>query len=123
MPCLAREGHVVTGFSDGTGTADIQLMPGALDEASPYLEKQPDTSARFDRVVDLIRGFESPYGLELLSTAHWVAEHEGAATAERAIELIQARSPRKKGLFTGEHISGAWARLSDQGWIEAEDAA
>ena len=39
MPLSTMEGHFVTGFGDGTGSGDIQLMPGAVDEASPFLER------------------------------------------------------------------------------------
>lgn len=118
---LAMEGHFVTGFGDGTGDGDIQLMPGAVDEASPFLDTHPETAARFERVVDLIRGFESPYGLELLSTAHWVAEHDGADNPQRAIELVRAWSPRKSELFTAEHITAAWNRLDKNGWLPGSD--
>jgi O-acetyl-ADP-ribose deacetylase (regulator of RNase III) len=116
---LAMEGHFVTGFGDGTGSRDIQLMPGAVDEARPFLAEYPDTSARLDRVIDLIRGFESPYGLELLATAHWVSTREGAPDDARTVDLVQAWSPRKKGLFNASHVTAARHRLDDKGWIEA----
>ncbi len=115
---IGMEGHFVTGFGDGTGTSAIQLMPGAIDEAELFLADHPETSDRFDHVVELIRGFESPYGLELLSTTHWVATREDTTKPDRAIELVQAWSPRKKGLFTADHIIAAWNRLREDGWIE-----
>ncbi|MDD9998304.1 MAG: hypothetical protein OXQ89_11225 [Rhodospirillaceae bacterium] len=33
---------------------------------------------RFDRVADLVEGFETAYGLKLLSTVHWVYNVDGA---------------------------------------------
>ena len=30
------------------------------------------SQARFDRVSNLIEGFETPYGMELISSVHWV---------------------------------------------------
>jgi O-acetyl-ADP-ribose deacetylase (regulator of RNase III) len=114
---LGMEGYFVTGFGDGTGNRDIQLMPGAVEEAAPFLKDHPDTAARFDRVADLIRGFESPYGLELLTTTHWVATREAAERAERAVELVRAWSARKGNLFTEDHIIAAWEQLETQGWL------
>ena len=114
---IAMEGHFVEGFGDGTGSRDIRLLSEAVDEASRFLEDHPETLARFDRVADLIRGFETPYGLELLSTTHWVAKREGAATLDRAVELVRAWSARKGNLFNSEHIKVAWKQLDAQGWL------
>jgi hypothetical protein len=114
---LGMEGHFVTGFGDGTGSREIQLMPGAVAEAQPFLDDHPDTAERFDRVADLIRGFESPYGLELLATTQWVATREEADRAELAVELVRDWSARKGNLFTQDHIVAAWEQLNAKGWL------
>lgn len=116
---IAMEGHFVAGFGDGTEGRDIRLLREAVDEASAFLADHPDTLTRFDRVAALITGFETPYGLELLSTTHWVAKHEGAATPEGAVELVRAWSARKSDLFKPEHIRAAWKQLEAQGWLPA----
>lgn len=67
------EGHQLIGFGDGTGPGDVRLLPGALEEATVFLADRPDTRDRYERVEKLIDGFETPYGLELLATTHWVA--------------------------------------------------
>jgi hypothetical protein len=36
------------------------------------LANDADTRARFARVARLIEGFETPFGMELLATVHWV---------------------------------------------------
>jgi O-acetyl-ADP-ribose deacetylase (regulator of RNase III) len=115
---IGMEGHFVTGFGDGTGGSDIQLLPEAVPEAAPFLDRHPATLRRFDRVAELIRGFETPYGLELLSTTHWVATREGADDdPERAVELVRAWSARKGHLFTPDHIMAAWHQLTEKGWL------
>ena len=43
----------------------LELVPGAVSDAKAFLEKHPDTRARFDRVARLVAGFESSFGLEL----------------------------------------------------------
>ncbi len=65
----------------------------------------------------LIDGFETPYGLELLATTHWVAVHEQAGDAAAAAELVRDWSQRKGHLFTDGHVAVAWQRLDEGGWL------
>jgi hypothetical protein len=67
----------------------------------------------------LIDAFETPYGLELLATTHWVATREGASDPEAATGLVRAWSDRKERLFTSNHVTKAWERLDDGGWLSA----
>ena len=34
----------------------------------------------FDKVSELVEGFESPFGMELLATVHWVVTKENATS-------------------------------------------
>jgi hypothetical protein len=71
----------------------------------------------------LIEGFETPYGMELLATVHWVATKGGpkhrqlAAGPEAAVVQIHAWNPRKKRVFKENHVFKAWSRLEIQGWF------
>ena len=62
------EGHFITGFGDGEDAPKkpIELKTGAIVEALLLLEEHPETLRRFQAVSDLISGFETPYGMELL---------------------------------------------------------
>jgi O-acetyl-ADP-ribose deacetylase (regulator of RNase III) len=111
------EGHYVTGFGDGTGPGDVRPLPGAVEEAEAFLADHPETRERYERVVELIDGFETPYGLELLATTHWVATHEDAGAPSAAAERVRAWSQRKQHLFTDEHVAVAWERLEEGGWL------
>ena len=113
---LRMEGHFVQGFGDGTGPGTVRVLPGVDEEAQTFLVEHPETFARYDRIAALIDGFETPYGLELLATTHWVATREAADTPERAAGLVRAWSDRKGHLFTDDHVAIAWERLEDQGW-------
>jgi len=112
------EGHFVTGYGDAEDAPDrrIELKPEAARQAEEFLQAHPATQERFDRVVDLINGFETPYGMELLSTLHWVAIHEGASEPDEAIAKTYAWNDRKR-MFRPAHIHKAWDVLHRKGWL------
>jgi O-acetyl-ADP-ribose deacetylase (regulator of RNase III) len=112
------EGHFISGFGDAADDPEkqIELKSGASDKAKVFLQDHPQTHARFDRVADLIEGFETPYGMELLSTVHWVARKEDAFTVENAVEKVYAWNERKR-MFSTEHVRLAWDVLSQKGWL------
>ncbi len=119
------DGHFITGFGAGENKPDtpIQLEPEAAAEAEHYLKEHDDTRARFDRVSELIEGFETPFGMELLATVHWVATREDAEAArksEAAANAVRAWSTRKAELMRPEQVAAAWRRLTDLGWIKHE---
>ena len=70
-----------------------------------------ETLARSRRVASLIKKFESPFGMELLGTVHWVKKHEGARTFDEASQRVAAWSPRKRSAMKPGHIRAAWERL------------
>ena len=112
------EGHMVSGYADGGDRPDkeLSLVPGAITDATAFLAHHPDTRARFDRVADLVEGFETPFGLELLSTVHWVVAHEGADSAEKAVSRTYAWADRKRR-FSPHQLQLALEMLADKGWI------
>jgi hypothetical protein len=77
-----------------------------------------DTRTRFDRVARLVEGFESPFGLELLATVHWVATREGAASEEDVVARTYAWAARKQR-FTRRQIALARQVLTERGWLDA----
>jgi O-acetyl-ADP-ribose deacetylase (regulator of RNase III) len=111
------ESHYLTGFGDGTGPGDVRLLPGAIEEAETFLSDHPVPFEHYERVAELIDGFETPYGLELLATTHWVAVHEQAGDPTAAAELVREWSQRKGRLFTDKHVAVAWERLQEGGWL------
>ena len=121
----ALEGHHLRGFGDGSNPVahaePIDVLSGAIEEASSVLAENPDIASRMNRVLELVEGYESPFGLELLATVHWVATHIEWAPdegSEKVVERVQAWSPRKRRLFAPEHITAARERLRQQGWLD-----
>ena len=117
---IQTENHLTRGFGEGKDapSTPIELLPGAVDAANAFLSSKQDTIERLNRVAQLIEGFEDPYGMELLSSAHWVMTHESAACGDvqAAINAVQNWSPRKRKLLKPEHLRKAWERLKEQNW-------
>ena len=112
------EGHLVSGYADGGDIPNkqISLVPGAQEEASNYLAEHGDTHERIARVSELVDGFESPVGMELLATVHWLIRHEGVSNAEEALVKTHMWNDRKKR-FTARQIRLAFKRLEECGWV------
>jgi len=120
----SMEGHFITGFGDGSDpvlTADpIEVLPEALAEADAEVERAPETAVRIRRVLDLTEGFASPYGLELLSTVHWVAtqiDPKAAHDPVFATSQVVEWNDRKARLFTLDHVAAASNHLVAKGWL------
>lgn len=117
----AMEGHYLAGFGDGSTPVQqaepLRLLPGAEVSAAAALEGQRATAEHLGRVLDLIEGFETPYGLELLATVHWVVEqHVPNADVAEVIAAVRAWSRRKGRMFSPDHIERALAVLGERGW-------
>lgn len=112
------EGHLVSGYHDGGDAPDkqLELVPGAVREAKLFLVADDESRSRFDRVGKLIEGFETPFGLELLATVHWVAKRENAISAADAVSRVYEWNDRKKQ-FSPRQISIAFDRLKRENWI------
>lgn len=68
------EGHFIHGFNIDRPkpTQEISLINNATEAANAMLENDIEALERLKTVENLIEGFQSPYGLELLATVHWV---------------------------------------------------
>lgn len=67
-------------------------------------------------IADLVGDFETPFGLELLSTVHWVMSRDGASSSEEIVRAVYAWGERKKQ-FTPRQIVLASTVLAQKGWL------
>jgi len=114
------EGHLIRGYGNSQKPdAEIELLPGAVEVADEFLPGKDSSRNRLDRVSDLIEGFETPYGMELLSSVHWLVVHDQPPVnrEDAAIDRIHEWSPRKFRMFKPNHIRVAWQRLKEHGWL------
>lgn len=112
------EGHFVSGYADGGDAPEkeLRLVPGAVDDAAEFLKQHPDTLERFSKVADLVEGFESPFGLELLASVHWVIEQEKIQDLDSVVQKIHSWNERKKQ-FTPRQIDLAIKTLKEKNWF------
>jgi hypothetical protein len=115
------EGHYVRGFGDGKNNPEtpLELMGNAATEAEAFLASQAASQARLDEVASLIEGYETPFGMELLFSVHWVATHDmqAAGSADETVRAIHAWNERKATTMKPEQIRTAWSHLKEHGWL------
>ncbi|MCG8557321.1 MAG: macro domain-containing protein [Proteobacteria bacterium] len=114
----AVEGYMLSGYMAGGDAPDkpIELVPGAVEDARRFLAAHPKTLERFERVTKLVEGFETPFGLELLSTVHWGVTREHALGDDQIVRVVHEWGPRKRS-FSQRQIHLTARRLADAGWI------
>lgn len=108
------EGHFTRGFGDSPKPDnDIELLAGAIEAADVYLDPTSDSYHRLSQVAELIDGYETPYGLELLSSVHWVAQHGQPVVndAESAVRAVHDWNDRKRSTIRADHVRIAWQHL------------
>ena len=115
----AIEGHLVLGYADGNNAPDeqLELLSGAVENAKSFLADKQDMLFRFGRVDQLVEGFETPLGLELLATVHWVITHENVTDSDDIVDKVHAWNKSKEKRFTSRQIRIAFETLQSKGWL------
>lgn len=113
------EGHFISGYEDGgdAPTKQLKLIPKAVEDAKNYLTNKKNTNENFVKVAKLVDGFETPFGLELLSTVHWIVKNENASNLEEVISKIYNWNERKKQ-FSRKQIQIALDTLVKNDWLK-----
>lgn len=115
------EGYYTSGYGAGGDAPDkvLELVPGAVDDARRALAERPKSFKRFERVAKLVEGFESPFGLELLATVHWIVARERPASQNELISKFYSWADRKRQ-FTHQQIRLGTRVLREKGWISEQ---
>lgn len=114
------EGHFIRGLGDGVVEAEIEPLEAAITEADQFIEEHQhmELTQHVERVARLIEGFQSPYGMELLATVHWVATREpGIRTFDQAVTAVKNWNVRKASIMQSSHLRAAWDRLVAEKWL------
>ena len=107
------EGHYITSYGDTQKPdVEIQLLPGAVEDADAFLAEHKVEKNRLEKVESIVDGFETTYGMELLSSIHWVLKYDQVENTEAAvINALKMWNKRKSNLFLDKHIKVAYERL------------
>lgn len=121
MHVLERmESHYIIGLGDHDGPAEIRHLPDALADAEAFLARPEEVThkEKISALSALIDGYQTPYGMELLATVHWVKHNEPRVTsADEAVGAVQAWNERKSRIMKPTHIRSAWEHLEQLGWL------
>ena len=114
---ISFEHHgMLKGFMTGDRQAHVSNSGCAV--ADEFLSQSGRSSEEvIDRLSKLIQGYESPYGLELLSSVHWLAHHEGHHPVEKIIEEMLGWNENKRNSFDEGAIRVAYERLQEDGLL------
>jgi hypothetical protein len=111
------EGSLLSGYSDGSHVA-LDLTPIEPTARGTALAEEliKDQYPELDESVinptlNMIHGFENPFGLELLSTAHWVATENPSIPVTELTTKFRSWSERKSLTFSDYQIHAAYSHL------------
>lgn len=107
------EGHYISGYGDGGDDPKkpLRLIPGAIKDADEYLERNNlQTIGNLGKVSELVGGFETSFGLELLATVHWLLDAEAVQDDEELVDKVHTWNSRKQR-FTPYQILQARSQL------------
>lgn len=108
------EGHFIRGYGDTQQPdVEISLLPDAVKQADKFLQKHVVEKEKLEQVINLVDGFETPYGMELLSSVHWVLKREKTKNVNKS---IQEWNERKVKIFQTKHIELAEKWLKEEDW-------
>jgi O-acetyl-ADP-ribose deacetylase (regulator of RNase III)/uncharacterized protein YwgA len=110
---IALDKHgMISGFHQESRQSHVTRSGYAI--ADDYLKDvDKESSSIIDRLDKLIQGYESPYGLELLSSVHWLSNHEHYDSVEQVIQAMRAWNDDKRNSFDENSIKLAHKRLYD----------
>lgn len=117
---IKMDGAYIRGVGDLNAPSEIEVLPDALEQATQFFDqnKNTQTVARVRRVIDLIEGYETPYGLELLSTVHWAAqEQEATSDVQEVTRRVASWNDRKRQIMPQSEIEASLYRLNELGWL------
>jgi len=112
----AMENH---GYLSGYEKEKITVTRGAFAEAEEYIGEHDPKGAEdiINRIALLIEGYESPYGMELLSSVHFIAHNDGKTNIEEITRALHSWNDHKHSTYSEEAIKMAYQRLVSDGFL------
>lgn len=97
-------GSYITGYSskDKKPFEELGLIPNAEKEVNDFLDQPANKGFKdtMEKTKSFLKGFYSPFGLELLSTVDFIMQEKKVNTVEDITKELENWSDRKKTMFT-----------------------
>ncbi len=95
----------------------VVVTPGTYAAADEFLgENRSEISSIIDKLSLLIEGYESPYGMELLASVHFLSVTEGITTQPEMSRALEAWNDHKRASFPEPAVAAALERLREDGF-------
>lgn len=108
---LESDYKLIAGFQ---AEREVHVTPAGYAAAEDFLKSNEHSEAVIESLAKLVDGFETPYGLELLSTVHKVAtSSDGKGDIKRITSEMLALERNKRNVFPEDEIRLAFKRLKD----------
>lgn len=112
--------HYITGYGDDD--PKVVVTQATFAAAHEFLKAGGvDVSPLAERLSLLIDGYESPYGMELLSSVHFLSATEKITTQPEMSEALEAWNDHKRESFPRSAVTAALERLKEDGYLYAAD--
>ncbi|HEV2346208.1 MAG TPA: macro domain-containing protein [Actinocrinis sp.] len=115
----ASEGHHILGYGDGTGgaRADIEVFEESTEQAESAVDGDSMFATAWGKVAHAVRGYEYPEGMELLASAHYLANRASRVNPAEIATQMAAWTPRKATLFGPADVTDALGQLTATGLL------
>lgn len=112
-----EKSNYISGYTDTD--PKITARSSAYTMADEYLINQSnsDHEAIINKLSNLIEGYESPYGMELLASVHYLYSNEGIKTVNETLKAFKEWNTHKKSSFGLKEINSALDRLKSDSLI------
>lgn len=98
---------------------EVVVTPSTFAASDDFLKSNGiDVSPLVQKLSLLVEGYESPYGMELLSSVHYLAITEGITTQPEMSEALEAWNDHKRESFPRTAVTAALSRLVDDDCLE-----
>jgi hypothetical protein len=98
---------------------EVVVTPGTYAAADEFLKpNEARVSDAIQKLSLLIDGYESPYGMELLASVHFLSVTEGITTQPEMSKALEAWNDHKRASFPEPAVTAALERLKDDGFIQ-----
>jgi len=111
------------GFIQGYSKSEEKVIVthATFAASSEFLKKNNvEASAMIHDLSLLVDGYETPFGMELLSSVHYLTIAEGITDQPAMSEALESWNDHKREKFSRASVSAALNRLKEDGYIKAE---